>query len=66
MANFGITNCVELAWWETHQFNDKIQVVCLPVQQYPVYKEIFDIVYNLSWSTRGPGTRNTALVRLQF
>jgi len=46
LESVGITNVIELSWWQSHQFNEKIKVVCLPAQH---------------WSQRMPWTKNKAL-----
>ena len=33
-ASLGITNVVELDWWQEHQFNDTTKVVLFPVQHW--------------------------------
>jgi len=30
----GVTNIVELTWWESHKFNDNVEVVCTPCQHW--------------------------------
>lgn len=42
LASYGISNCIELDWWEEHQFDAKLKIVGAPIQHWSG-RHFFDV-----------------------
>jgi N-acyl-phosphatidylethanolamine-hydrolysing phospholipase D len=49
MARYGITNCIELDWWQEYAHDDNLMVVGTPIQHWSG-RHFFDVNSSL-WSS---------------